>query len=121
MSRTELIATNPAGAYPIVAGWLVFTPGDPTNGNYVKMSGRYIVYAKNTDNANQTILISTVADPQGRLDDKTLTITPGATLRVDGITNTGFIQSLPGEPEDKSFWIDVSSADIELAVWKLDR
>jgi hypothetical protein len=115
MARTQLTAENPKGAYPIVAGWLVFTPGDAANGNYVTMTGRYVLYAKNTDDENQTIAISTVADPQGRLDDQTIVITPGAILRIDGIANTGFIQ------EDRTFWIDVSANAVELAVWMLDR
>jgi hypothetical protein len=121
MARTALVVTASPGAYPITVGWLEFTPGDSANGNYVTLSGRYVLYVKNTDTVNQTFLIKTVADPQGRLDDQTITVPPESIARVDGITNTGFCQSNPGQPDDKSFWIDVSSSDVHLAVWKLDR
>jgi len=113
--RTRLDAEDPKGMYPVKVGWLTFTPGDSVNGNSVALKGRYIVYAKNTGEANNTVMVRTSPDAHGRTDDLLVTIVSGAIARFDGITNLGFMQS------DRCFWIDVSSPEVELAVWKLDR
>jgi len=115
MARTPLTAATFKGAYPIVVGWLTFTAGDATDGNSVTLTGRYIVYAKNTGGTNQTVLIRSSADVHGRFDDKEITVVPGAIARFDGIGSAGFRQA------DGCLWIDVSSSDIELAIWELDR
>jgi hypothetical protein len=115
VARTTLAVQNFTGCYPIIPSLLTFTPGDATNGNSVAISGRYIVYATNTGGTNQTFSILTTPDGSGRLDDKEITVEPGTITRIDGISSTGFRQS------DGCFYIDVSSDDIELAVWRLDR
>jgi hypothetical protein len=115
-ARTLLEPEGPLSVYPVSAGWLTFTASDATNGNAVKMNGRYIVYAKNTGDTNNTIMIRTSADSNGRFDDALITIVPNATAIFSGIANAGFIQKTDG-----CFWIDTSSSDVELAVWKMDR
>ena len=116
MSRTLLTAELPTGAYPIVMSAMHFQAGDASNGNNVAFSGRRLVlYAHNTDGGNQTLLVSSVADAQGRLDNQTLTLTPDAMIRIDGIMAGGFSQV------DGTLWLDVSSAAVELCLYYLDR
>jgi hypothetical protein len=79
------------------------------------MHGRYVVYARNTDDENQTVSIVTVADPHGRFDDKNIVIKSGDIARIYGISNNGFIQP------NGCFYIDVSDVSVELAIWRLDR
>jgi hypothetical protein len=115
MARTPLLVETSKGAYPIVAGWLTFTAGDASNGNSLPLLKRYVVYAKNTDGSNQTVLIRSSPDLHGRFDDNEITLLPGAIARFDGISSAGFKQT------DGCLWIDVSSTAVELAVWELDR
>lgn len=116
MARTRLEAELPTGAYPIAMGVMTFVAGDASNGNDVFFSGRRLVlYAHNTGQSNQTLTITSVADAQGRLDSPVLTITPDTMIRIDGIMSSGFQQT------DGTLWVDVSSADIELCFWYLDR
>ena len=116
MARTPITAELPTGAYPVAMSVMVFQAGDEANGNSVLFSGkRLVLYAHNTDDENQTLFITTVADALGRKDDQTLTITPDTIIRIDGLATGGFVQA------DGSMWIDVSSSAVELCVYFLDR
>jgi hypothetical protein len=113
--RTILSAEGPLSVYPVVPGWLTFTASDSANGNRVKLEGRYMVFAKNTGQSNNTVMVKSSADSNGRLDDALITLLPDTTTIFYGVANAGFMQS------DGYFWIDTSSDDVELAIWKLDR
>ena len=118
MPRTEITVNEAAERYPTLpvsanALDFSFTAGDVANGNAYVATGREVVIFRNVNAGAQTFTLDSVADEQGRTGDITAYSLGAAEFAVLYPPLRGFQQS------DGMIYIDVSHADVTIAVLRL--
>lgn len=118
MARTALTITNAPGSYPTTGVAVTWNAGDPTNENDFPFGGNELILVKNDAAADPgDIILSSVADYQGRLGSITEEITALTQVRMYGpfTDRSGWLQS------GGKFFLDPETADIKIAVIRLPR
>jgi hypothetical protein len=117
MARTNIVAQTLAGAYPVtpLAGAsadIAFIAGDVGNGNETPLvDSKTVVIAYNTSvGSARTITFTSVVDTLNRLGDITAySVGIGVISRFGAFKTVGWAHS-------GKLWIDVSNAELTLAV-----
>lgn len=114
MARTVLTFTEPKGSNADEGVKLTLTAADTSNNNAFVASGNDLVVAQNTDDAAQTVTVTSVADPYGRSGDiSAYSIAAGEVHILGPFKNTGWMQS------DGKVYLTASDAAVKFGVIRL--
>jgi len=111
MARTALTKTTALGGYQAALTTLTMNAADIADLNSFVASGNDFLIVHNTNVAEQTITITSVADPFGRSG----TITTEA-IAADGYRVFGPMSLLGWEQTDGSVYLQASAVDVLLGV-----
>lgn len=119
MARTKLAKVTVPGGYAHAGAAVAFAAGDATFGNSFEATGQEFVLVRNVNASSpplsRTVTFVSANDLYGRTKDFTETLAAGAVKVYGPFPLIGWRQG------DGLAYIDVSHADIELAVVELLR
>lgn len=117
MARTDITVTDisdpksAGGAYGGSTKQITLEAADTTNQNRVKLTGREILIANNTDTADHNITITSTEDDLGRTEDiASETIAAGNHKVFGPVRLEGWIQS------DGYLYFEADNSSVEFAV-----
>lgn len=114
MPRTNLAKTAAPGGYTDAGVVVTETAIDTVNGNQFVLTGNEIIIVRNTDVAQQTVTVTSVADPYGRTNDIT-----GHAIAAGALAVFGPFPAIGWKQTDGMLYISGSSANLRVSVIKL--
>lgn len=112
-AETRLTPISVPAPYPGAGADLTFSPVDAVNGNDFISTGREVVICRNDAVDQQTLTITSAADPYGRTGNIVKAIAAGAYAVFPMLPTLGFQQS------DGAVSISGTSASLKVAIIKL--